>query len=91
MDLQHDEPPYLNGSSEVYKRCELWQEDAGNFLNPETKGKIAKVVGRMRKARVGEGSTPWHLEVLGIQEITWWDVCDLKVAVTGRSDEGVSA
>lgn len=83
----HDDPPYLNGFSETYKRCELWTDDAGSFLKSEVKGKIAKVVGKMRKTRVEGDSTPWHFEVLGIQEITWQDVCELKVAVTGRSTE----
>lgn len=41
----------------------------------------------MRKVRGWEGSTPWHLEVYGIQVITWEDVSQLKVAVTGRVDQ----
>lgn len=84
MDICHDNPPFLNGYSEIFKRCKLWMSDSDAFMGPEAAGKLARVVGKIkRKGTADAGVTPINLEVLSIQEHSWTDVAEQYLGITG--------
>ncbi|KAL8797833.1 MAG: hypothetical protein Q9195_000185 [Heterodermia aff. obscurata] len=67
--------PILEGVYAIWKGVELWDFDSGVFLGDKGKGKMARVVGRMKK---GEGDRGWELTVLNIWEASWEDVGAVK-------------
>lgn len=48
--------------------------DSSVFLGHKGKGKIARVVGRMKKRDGGSGSTGFSIQILLIWEADWEDV-----------------
>ena len=72
-DLFSDKPPYLTGTSTVWKGVGLWDQDLKVFLRSTGQGKMCRVVGRMKrgKEQPGEG---WEMIVLSVWEVQWEDV-----------------
>jgi len=68
LDLFHDRPPFLSGSFEYWKRCELWGTDSAAFLGPVGQGKAARVIGRMKKRYEGSVGTEFYIQILVIWE-----------------------
>lgn len=66
-----DKPPFLSGTFTLWKGVGLWDHDSKAFLGDEGKGKMARVVGRMRRRELGRGC---EMCVLSIWECTWEDV-----------------
>ncbi|KAL7268236.1 hypothetical protein RUND412_009151, partial [Rhizina undulata] len=72
-DIFHDRPPFLSGTYERFKSADLWEKDSAVFLGAEGKGKIARVVGKMRK-KGGSGEVGFMMHILSIWESDWEEV-----------------
>ena len=70
-----DRSPVLNGVYAIWKGVELWDFDSRAFLGDKGRGKMARVLGRMKR---GEGGKGWEFTVLSIWEATWEDVGVVK-------------
>ena len=70
-----DRSPILNGVYAVWKGVELWDFDSRAFLRDNGRGRIARVMGRIKR---GEGGHVWEMTVLNIWEATWDDVGIVK-------------
>ena len=66
-----ERPPFLNGSFSVWKGIELWDYDSKAFLGNRGIGKIARIIGRIRR---DEKTKSWKLVILSIWKATWDDV-----------------
>ena len=66
-----DRSPVLNGVYAIWKGVGLWELDSSVFLGDKGRGKMARVLGRIRR---GEGGKGWELTILSIWEATWEDV-----------------
>lgn len=66
-----DRPPFLTGTYTLWKGVSLWDHDAKTFLGEDGKGKMARVVGRIRK---GGGGKACEMRVLSVWECDWEDV-----------------
>ena len=66
-----DKPPYLSGSYDLWKSSDLWEHDSKAFLGLGGQGKIARVVGRIKRNRQGLGC---KMTVLSIWEANWEDI-----------------
>ena len=69
-DIFTDNPPHLQGVYAVWKGVDLWDGDASAFLEDVGKGRICRVLGRLRKKR-GEVC---ELNVLSIWCCKWYDM-----------------
>ena len=70
-DLFTDKPPYLRSTSSVWKGVELWEHDSRPFLGDEGKGRMARVMGKIKRCEQGGG---FEMTVLSIWEIDWEDI-----------------
>ena len=70
-----DRSPVLNGVYAIWKGVELWDFDSRAFLGDKGRGKMARVLGRIKR---GEGGKGWEFTVLSIWEATWEDVGVVK-------------
>ena len=70
-----DRSPVLNGVYAIWKGVELWDFDSRAFLGDKGRGKMARVLGRMKR---GEGGKGWEFTILSIWEATWEDVGVVK-------------
>ena len=68
-DIYHSHGPFLEGSYEIWKGVPQWDEDCKPFLGSSGQGKMARVVGKMKRV---EGH--WKLTILNIWEATWDDL-----------------
>ena len=66
-----DSPPYLSGTYGLWKGSELWSHDSKAFLGPSGKGKMARVIGKIKRDPVGTGC---KMTILSIWEAEWEDV-----------------
>lgn len=73
-----DKPPFLSGTYTLWKGVGLWDHDSGAFLGDEAKGKMARVVGRIRRGEQGRGC---EMCVLSVWECNWEDVGVVKGVV----------
>lgn len=85
MDIFHDKPPFLNGIYELAKVCEIWDEGSAVFLGHPGKGRMARVIGRMRKRNGGEGATSFVIQISGIKETNWEDIGWLRGIICGKT------
>ena len=69
-DLFTDKPPYLSGTSIIWKGVGLWDHDSRVFLGEVGRGKKCRVVGRIRRGQAGGCG----MTVLSIWEVDWEDV-----------------
>ena len=71
-DLFTDKPPYLSGTSSIWKGVGLWDQDSKVFLGETGRGKLCRAVGRIKR---GEGQAGGcGMTVLSIWEVDWEDV-----------------
>ena len=70
-DLFTDKPPYLSATYSLWKGVGLWDMDSKVFLGEEGGGKMARVLGRIKKREQGGGC---EMVVLSIWEVDWEDV-----------------
>ena len=70
-DLFTDKPPYLNGTYSLWKGIGLWDVDSRVFIGEKGRGKMARVMGRIKKCESGSGC---EMVVLSIWEVDWEDV-----------------
>jgi len=68
-DLFHDRPPFIDAVYGLWQGSELWEYDSGRFLQPSSRKRLCRCVGRMKR----EG-LKWKFVVLNIWEATWEDV-----------------
>lgn len=67
-----DKPPFLTGVYTLWRGVELWDHGSKVFLGKAGKGKMARVVGRMRKEEGGMGN--WMMVILCIWQVDWEEV-----------------
>lgn len=72
-DLFTDKPPYLSGTSMIWKGVGLWDQDSGVFLGEAGRGKMCRVIGRIKKGD-GQVGSRCEMTVLSIWEVDWEDV-----------------
>ncbi|KAF8420176.1 hypothetical protein EV426DRAFT_701732 [Tirmania nivea] len=84
-DIYHDHPPFLSGSYNLFRACSLWDEDSADLLGEQGKGKMVRVVGKVKKVGVGmqEGMHGYWMEVLSVWECVWEDVERARGVVCG--------
>lgn len=70
-----DRSPTLNGVYAIWKGVELWDFDSRAFLGDKGRGKMARVIGRIKR---GEGGKGWEMTVLSIWEASWSEVGVVK-------------
>ncbi|KAL9598494.1 MAG: hypothetical protein Q9219_004467 [cf. Caloplaca sp. 3 TL-2023] len=75
-----DKPPYLKGTYGLWKGVELWDLDSKVFLGDMGNGKMARVVGRIRR---DEKTKELEMTVLSAWEAGWDDVGIVKGIVDG--------
>ena len=64
-----DKPPFLIGVYMLWRGVDLWDRGSKVFLGEAGKGRMARVVGRMRKE---EGN--WVMNILCIWQVDWEEV-----------------
>lgn len=78
-DLFTDKPPYLNGTYTVWKGVSLWDNDSKNFIGEQGRGKMARVLGRIKRKERVQGQGPEvEMAVLSVWEVDWEDVGTAK-------------
>jgi hypothetical protein len=70
-DMFTDKPPYLSATYNLWKGVGLWDNDSKVFLGEKGSGKMARVVGRIKKGEKGSGVA---MVVLSVWEVDWEDV-----------------
>ena len=88
--FQKDKPPYLTGTYDMWKESDLWDCDSSDFLGDNGKGKIARVVGKMKRDE--RSSRPWRMAILSIWEADWEAVGFVKgiVFAQGKDEKNTS-
>ena len=71
-DLFTDRPPYLSGTSTIWKGVGLWDQDSKVFLGQAGQGKMCRAMGRIKKRKEQAGGC--EMTVLSIWEVNWEDV-----------------
>lgn len=86
-DVFTDKPPYLNGTYTFWKGVDLWNNDSKNFLGEEGRGKMARVLGRIKRKERVQGQGPEvEMAVLSVWEADWEDVGTAKGVVCPKED-----
>ncbi|KAL9632598.1 MAG: hypothetical protein Q9164_005221 [Protoblastenia rupestris] len=70
-DLFTDKPPYLGGVYGLWKGVGLWEQDSRVFLGEEGRGKMCRVLGRVKMGERGRGR---EMSILCVWECGWEDV-----------------
>ncbi|KAL2044932.1 hypothetical protein N7G274_002707 [Stereocaulon virgatum] len=70
-DMFTDKPPYLSATCNLWKGVGLWDNDSKVFLGEKGSGKMARVIGRIKKGEKGSGVA---MVVLSVWEVDWEDV-----------------
>ena len=74
-DLFTDKPPYLGGTYTVWKGVGLWDHDSRELVGEQGRGKMVRVLGRIKKKEPAQGQGPGvEMAVLSIWEVDWEDV-----------------
>ena len=74
-DIFTDKPPYLNGTYTFWKGVILWDNDSKGFVGEQGRGKMARVLGRIKRKEPGQGNGRGvEMAVLSIWEVDWEDV-----------------
>ena len=66
-----ERPPFLSGTYDKWKGVDLFDNDSKVFLGDNGKGRMARVVGTMKR---DFRSKEWKMSILSIWEATWEDV-----------------
>lgn len=67
-------PPFLTGTYVTWRGIGLWDHDSRVFLGEDGKGKMARVVGKMKRLRKQDGVKMWEIVVMSVWEADWEDV-----------------
>jgi len=67
--LYHDNPPYLEGTFDLWDQSRLWDLDSKPLLRPRQGGVMCRVMARMKR----DGAI-WRLLIYNIWEADWEDV-----------------
>ncbi|KAG7006245.1 hypothetical protein G7Y79_00015g038350 [Physcia stellaris] len=70
-----DKPPSLDGVYAIWTGVDLWDYDSRAFIEGKGQGKMARVIGRIKR---GDGGKGWEMNVLNIWEAGWDDVAVVK-------------
>ncbi len=70
-DLFTDKPPYLSATYSLWKGVGLWNLDSKVFLGKAGKGKLARIMGRIKRRDKGGGC---EMTIMSIWEVDWEDV-----------------
>ena len=74
-DLFTDRPPYLSGTYSFWKGVVVWDNDSKGLVGEQGRGKMVRVLGRIKKTEPGQGQGPGNeMVVLSIWEVDWEDV-----------------
>lgn len=74
-DLFTDKPPYLSGTYTLWKGVEVWDNDSKRFVGEQGRGKMARVLGRIKKTEPGQGQGPGvEMVILSVWEVDWEDI-----------------
>ncbi|KAL9138745.1 MAG: hypothetical protein Q9175_000011 [Cornicularia normoerica] len=74
-DLFTDKPPYLSGLYTFWKGVGIWDNDSKELVGEQGRGKMARVLGRIKKKEPGQVQGPRvEMVVLSIWEVDWEDV-----------------
>lgn len=74
-DLFTDKPPYLSGTYSFWKGVAVWDIDSKELVGERGRGKMVRVLGRIKKKEPGQGHGPGvEMVVLSIWEVDWEDV-----------------
>lgn len=74
-------PPFLSGTYACWRGVELWDCDSRGFLGEEGKGKLVRVLGRIKRGEKGSGC---EMVILSVWEVGWADVGAIKGIVCSR-------
>ncbi|MCJ1351048.1 MAG: hypothetical protein MMC33_001030 [Icmadophila ericetorum] len=87
--FQKDKSPYLSGTYDMSKGANLWDCDSKIFLGEGGKGRIARVIGKMKR---DERSGSWTMIILSIWEADMEAVSHVKgiVFAQGKVETGAS-
>ena len=66
-----DKSPSLHGQYAIWKGVGLWEHDSRQFLGQCGRGKMARVIGRIKR---GENNKGWEMNVLSVWEVDWEDI-----------------
>ena len=69
-DVFTDKPPYLHGTYSLWKGVGLWDVDSRIFIGEKGRGKMARVMGRIKRCERGDGC---EIVILSIWEVDWED------------------
>ena len=70
-----EKPPFLNGVYAIWKGVGLWDYDSKAFVGKPGSGKLARVLGRIKRGKANKG---WEMTILNAWEATWEDVGVVK-------------
>lgn len=74
-DIFTDKPPYLSGTYTFWKGVVVWDNDSKELVGEQGRGKMVRVLGRMKKKEPGQETGPGvEMVVLSIWEVDWEDV-----------------
>lgn len=69
-DIYHDNPPFLEGTFELWQQAQLWDLDSKVFLGASKgNGIMCRAIARMKR-----DGQKWRLDVLSVWEASWEDV-----------------
>lgn len=81
-DLFTDKPPYLSATYTFWKGVKPWDHDSKGFVGEHGRGKMARVLGRIKKNEPAKGKGPGvEMAVLSIWEVDWEDI-DVAKGIT---------
>lgn len=65
---------WLTGTYMTWRGIGLWDRDSRAFLGEDGKGKMARVVGKIKRLEKEDGLKRWEMVVMSIWEVDWEDV-----------------
>ena len=66
-----EKPPFLEGTYALWKGVKLWDHDAKAFVGEKSPGRMARVMGRIKKEA---GSKKWEMAILSVWRVDWADI-----------------
>lgn len=67
-------PPFLTGTYMTWRGIGLWDHDSRAFLGEDGRGKMARVVGKIKILEKEDGLKRWEMVVMSVWEVDWEDV-----------------
>ena len=84
-DLFTDKPPYLCGTYTLWKGVELWDVDSKGLVGERGRGKMVRVLGRIKRRESVQGQgVGVEMVVLSVWEVDWEDVGVAKGIVCAK-------